>query len=114
MILEISKIMLFFQDIREEDLGRMVVEAVEQAYDPVAGEVLLSISFARRINKIHSFSPFCKFYFFSLTTIRQVAVFRFLVLLYDSTKLYERRAADLMLERALKASEEGHSVTVSY
>ena len=50
MILEIGKIMLFFQDIREEDLGRMVVEAVEQAYDPVAGEVLLSISFARRIN----------------------------------------------------------------
>ena len=40
MILEISKRMLFFQDIREEDLGRMVVEAVEQAYDPVAGEVI--------------------------------------------------------------------------
>ena len=44
----------------------------------------------------------------------EVAVFRFLVLLYNSTREYEKLAADLMLERALKASEEVHySVTVS-
>ena len=48
----------------------MVVEAVEQAYDPVAGEV---------------------------------AVFRFLALLYRSTRDYERKTADSMLERAIKA-----------
>ena len=59
----------------------MVVEAVEEAYDPVADEV---------------------------------TVFRFLVLLYNSTREYEKLAADLMLEKALKASEEGHySVSVS-
>ena len=59
----------------------MVVEAVEQAYDPVSDEV---------------------------------AVFRFLVLLYNSTREYEKLAADLMLEKALKASEEEHSsVSVS-
>ena len=58
----------------------MVVEAVEEAFDPVADEV---------------------------------AVFRFLVLLYNSTREYEKLAADLMLEKALKASEEVHSVTVS-
>jgi len=68
-------------DISEEVLGRMVVEAVEEAYDPVADEV---------------------------------AVFHFLVLLYNSTREYEKLAADLMLEKALKASEEGHySVSVS-
>ena len=58
----------------------MVVEAVEEAFDPVADEV---------------------------------AVFRFLVLLYNSTKEYEKHTADLMLEKALKASEEGHFVDVS-
>ena len=57
-------------NISEEVLGRMVVEAVEQAYDPVAGEV---------------------------------AVFRFLALLYRSTRDYERKTADSMLERAIKA-----------
>ena len=72
---------LSVQDISEEVLGRMVVEAVEEAYDPVADEV---------------------------------AVFHFLVLLYNSTREYEKLAADLMLEKALKASEEGHySVSVS-
>ena len=70
----------FVQDISEEVLGRMVVEAVEEAFDPVADEV---------------------------------AVFRFLVLLYNSTKEYEKHTADLMLEKALKASEEGHFVDVS-
>ena len=57
-------------NISEEVLGRMVVEAVEQAYDPVVGEV---------------------------------AVFRFLALLYRSTRDYERKAANSMLERAIKA-----------
>ena len=57
-------------NISEEVLGRMVVEAVEQAYDPVAGEV---------------------------------AVFRFLALLYRSTRDYERKTADSMLEKAIKA-----------
>ena len=74
------KMYISVQDISEEVLGRMVVEAVEQAYDPVSDEV---------------------------------AVFRFLLLLYNSTREYEKLAADLMLEKALKASEEGHSVTVS-
>ena len=57
-------------NISEEVLGRMVVEAVEQAYDPVVGEV---------------------------------AVFRFLALLYSTTRDYERKTANSMLERAIKA-----------
>ena len=57
-------------NISEEVLGRMVVEAVEKAYDPEAGEV---------------------------------AVFRFLALLYRSTRDYERKTADSMLEQAIKA-----------
>ena len=57
-------------NISEEVLGKMVVEAVEQAYDPVAGEV---------------------------------AVFRFLAILYRSTRDYERKAANSMLEMAIEA-----------
>jgi hypothetical protein len=59
------------QDISDAALGRMVVEAVEAAYDPAAGEV---------------------------------AVFRFLALLYRSTREHERRAADSLLARAMRAT----------
>ena len=59
--------------ISEEVLGRLVLEAVEEAYDPVA---------------------------------REVAVFRFLALLYQSTRDYERQVADHMLTWALEAVGE--------
>jgi hypothetical protein len=60
-------------DISDAALGRMVVEAVEAAYDPAAGEV---------------------------------AVFRFLALLYRSTREHERRAAGSLLARAMQAVGE--------
>ena len=56
-------------NISEEALGKMVVEAVEKAFDPAAGEV---------------------------------AVFRFLALLYRSTRDYERKAAESMLDKSLR------------
>ena len=56
-------------NISEEALGKMVVEAVEKAFDPAAGEV---------------------------------AVFRFLALLYRSTRDYERNAAESMLDKSLR------------
>ena len=67
-------------NISEEVLGKMVVEAVEQAYDPVAGEV---------------------------------AVFRFLAILYRSTRDYERKAANSMLEMAIEAVGEDSLGTTS-
>ena len=59
--------------ISEEVLGRLVLEAVEEAYDPVA---------------------------------REVAVFRFLALLYQSTRDYERQVADCLLTTALESVGE--------
>ena len=59
--------------ISEEVLGRMVVEAVEKAFDPVAGEV---------------------------------AIFRFLALLYRSTRDFERKAAESMLDKSLRIVSE--------
>ena len=60
-------------NISEALLGRLVLDAVEKAYDPVIGEV---------------------------------AVFRFLSLLYQSTRDHERQAADTMLTQALEAVGE--------
>jgi len=57
-------------NISDSALGKMVVEAVEAAYDPVVGEV---------------------------------AVFRFLALLYQSTRDYERNTAEDLLNKALRA-----------
>ena len=60
-------------NISEEVLGRMVVESVEKAFDPVAGEV---------------------------------AIFRFLALLYRSTRDFERKAAESMLDKSLRIVSE--------
>ena len=58
-------------NISDSALGKMVVEAVEAAYDPVVGEV---------------------------------AVFRFLALLYQSTRDYERNTAEDLLTKAIAAT----------
>ena len=60
-------------NISEEVLGKMVVEAVEKAFDPAVGEV---------------------------------AVFRFLALLYRSTRDFERKAAESMLDKSLRIVSE--------
>ena len=67
-------------NISEEVLGRMVVEAVEKAFDPAVGEV---------------------------------AVFRFLALLYRSTREFERKAAESMLDASLRIVSEDAVETTS-
>ena len=63
--------MALLQNISPSVLGRLVLGAVEEAYDPVAGEV---------------------------------AVFRFLTILYHSTREQERLAAGSLLTQAVEAT----------
>lgn len=60
-------------NIPESELGRLVLEAVEKAWNPVIGEV---------------------------------AVFKFLSLLYQSSREYEKKTADALLTEAIDAVKE--------
>ena len=64
------------QKVSNDILGKLVVDAVEKAYDEVKGEV---------------------------------QVFRFLNLLYHSTRDYERKSADSLLSDALDAVKDSNS-----